>query len=285
MRITNKVLVKGYLGDLTRNLENMRKYQEQLSSGKEIRRPSDNPFRVARSMELHNGISVNERYKTNIDEGIGWLETTDKALGQIGDALQRVRELAVAGGNGAYGPQEKESIKKEMEQIKGQIVQIGNTAFDGRYIFGGDKTTEIPFDQTGKYNGSTEGLNREFTQGVILDIATRGDQFQQVFTCLDDLISKLGSGESTSSEIGKVTDVTNQVLNLRAEVGAKSNRLEAMSNKNDEETFNMTELLAKTEDIDVAAKVMEYKVMESIYTASLQTGAKILQPSILDFLR
>lgn len=285
MRITNKVLTKGYLSDLTRNLENMRKYQEQLSSGKEIRRPSDNPFKVARSMELHNGIAINDRYKTNIDEGIGWLETTDKALGQIGDVLQRIRELAVAGGNGAYSVDERETLKKEVEQLKGQIIQIGNTAFDGRYIFSGDKTTDIPFDDTGVYKGSSEGLNREFTQGVILDIGTKGSDFENIFKCLDNMITRLANNESTTADIGAVTDVSNNLLNLRAEVGAKATRLEAMLAKNDEETFNMTELLSKTEDIDVAEKVMEYKVMESIYTASLQTGAKILQPSILDFLR
>lgn len=73
-------------------------------------------------------------------------------------------------------------------------------------------------------------------------------------------------------------------LILRAEVGAKSNRLEAMSSKNEEETYNMTELLSKTQDIDIAEKYMEYSTMSSVYTASLKVGAQILQQSILDFL-
>jgi flagellar hook-associated protein 3 FlgL len=73
MRITNKVLVNGYLGDLNTNLQNMQKLQEQLSTGKEIRRPSDDPFKVARTMELTAGIAMNERYQENIDEGISCL--------------------------------------------------------------------------------------------------------------------------------------------------------------------------------------------------------------------
>lgn len=296
MRITNKVLVKGYLADLTSNLANMKKYQEQLSSGKEVRRPSDNPFKVARAMELKTSIEINDRYKTNIDEGIGWLNTTDSALGQLNDALQRVRELTVAGGNGSYGESERLAISKEVEQLKEAIVQIGNTAYDGRYIFGGDDTTTPPFRTVnGKaiYEGSSEGLMREFSQGVTLDISISGNRFSNepagqeggIFSVISGLIDDLGQSKTPASRIGELDKEIENVLKLRAEVGAKGNRLEAMQAKNSDETFNMTELLSKTSDIDVAQKVMEYKVMENIYTASLQTGAKILQPSLLDFLR
>lgn len=288
MRITNKVLVKGYLSDLNVNLQNMKKYQEQLSSGREIRRPSDDPFKVARAMELSTAISANERYKSNIDEGIGWLETTDKALGQINDALQRVRELTVQGSSDTYDAAQRKSIQKEIDQLKEQIVQIGNTAYDGRYIFGGDKTTNQPFANnsgTVTYTGSANGLVREFSQGVTMDVATTGDKLMNIFSVLTDISNDLGSDKSPGDHLVELDTEIDNILNLRAEVGSKSNRLNAMNDKNEEETYNMTELLSKTEDIDIAEKVMEYKVMESIYTASLQTGAKILQPSILDFLR
>ncbi|SKA86158.1 flagellar hook-associated protein 3 FlgL [Caloramator quimbayensis] len=290
MRITNKVLSKGYLDDLNRNIQNMRKYQEQLSSGHEVRRPSDDPFKVARTMELNSSIAANDRYKSNIEEGIGWLETTDKALGQINDALQRVRELTIqAGGN--YTKEQRQAIQKEIDQLKDHIREVGNTAYDGRYIFGGDKTTNPPFEADVAspsgitYKGSTNGLLREFSQGVAFTIDVPGNKFESVFNVLKDISDTLNAGDSPAGKLGDLDNEMDKILNLRAEVGAKSNRLDAMKSKNEEETFNMTELLSKTQDIDIAKKVMEYKVMESVYNASLQTGAKILQPSILDFLR
>ncbi|TDT50622.1 flagellar hook-associated protein FlgL [Fonticella tunisiensis] len=299
MRITNRVLVKSYLSDLTANLENMKKYQEQLSSGKEVRRPSDNPFKAARAMELTTSIAVNERYKANIDEGIGWLETTDVALGQMNDALQRIRELTVQGSNGTYDSTQRYSIQKEIEQLKESLAQIGNTFYDGRYIFGGDKTTEPPFkivDGKVIYQGSTNGLKKEFSQGVIMDIAINGNKFANdskiqpadedgVFKVISEIINDLANNKSPSDRLKELDEQIDNILKLRAEVGAKSNRLNAMKSKNEDEIFNMTELLSKTVDIDIAQKIMEYSVMESIYTASLQAGAKILQPSLLDFLR
>lgn len=298
MRITNKVLSKSYLNDLSRNMNNMKKYQEQLSSGKEIRRPSDNPFKVSRSMELNSSLRTNERYQTNIDEGLGWLQTVDSALGQFNDVLQRVKELTISGGDGAYDSTEKEAIKNELVQLKNQLVDIGNTTYDGRYIFNGDATTEIPFDADGNFikdlsGTGVNGLKKEFAPGVVLDIAVTGSELKNgsntdnVFTTIDDLIASLDGTITTpiTDFLSKVDSHIDNALKLRGEVGSKSNRLETIKNKNFDENFNMTELLSKTEDVDFAQKIMEYNVMESVYTASLQTSAKILQPSLVEFLR
>lgn len=398
MRITNKVLVRGYLNDLSTNLENMRKMQQQLSSGKEISRPSDDPFRVARTMELQTGIALNDRYQKNIDEGKGWLDTTETAIGQMGDVLNRIRDLTVQAGNATYNQDQRTPILMEVEQLKQQLMQIGNTAYDGRYIFGGDKTTNKPFEQNSDaivYNGSETGLIREFSQGVTFDVAIVGDKFKEAFTnkaislsvdgkkadgttpfggkgtlngyftgsteknftvlvdavnasgqvtnikystdginftniaasidsstgnsiikfpdysgltftldkstdntvgnsynfnlkpdnVVDNIIGLLKENKSPSGLLNELDEQMDNLLNLRAEVGSKTQRLDAMADKNTEETFNMTELLSKTSDIDVAEKTMQYKVMESVYNASLMTGAKIIQPSLLDFLR
>lgn len=296
MRITNKVLSKGYLSDLNRNLQNMQKLQEQLSSGKEIRRPSDDPFKVARSMELNTSLQANDRYQKNISEGIGWLETTDSALGQFGDVLQRIKELTIQGSNEPVGSTGRNAIKMEVEQLKDQLVEIGNTTFDGRYVFNGDETTQVPFGNGGAISFPTaNGLKKEFGPGIILDIGVTSRSLcndvidppgtDNVFVCVQNIIGDLAANNSPSDKLDKLTNHIDNVLRLRGEAGARYNRLETMSKKNDEENFNTTELLSKTEDIDFAQKIMEYSIMQSVYTASLQTGAKVLPPSLLDFLR
>ncbi|KRQ85988.1 Flagellar hook-associated protein 3 [Caloramator mitchellensis] len=297
MRITNKVLVRDFLGNLRVNLEEMKKYQDQLSSGHEVRKPSDDPFKVARTMELKASIAANERYKNNIQEASDWLNTADSALGQIGEALQTIREKTIQGGNGAYTQDERLAIAKHIQQLKEQIMEIGNTAYDGRYIFGGDKTNIPPFKNDNKkiiYVGSKEGLNKELSPGVIMDISVKGSDFANdpatnaeggIFETLSKIVDKLNNNDNPADLLGELDTHMNNILRIRAEVGAKQKRTEDMLSKNEDETFNMTQLLAKTYDIDIAKKVMEYKVMENIYTASLQTGAKILQPSLLDFLR
>lgn len=304
MRVTNKTLVNTFLSNLNRNLNNMSKYQDQLSSGKEIRRPSDDPYAVTRSMELHSAINRNDQYLRNIEDSIGWLDTTDTALGQITDSLQRIRELMISSTSGTKAQTDIDANRLEIEQRIQEIVQTGNTMFDGKYIFAGNKTTDAPFEfdtaaAPGKIDfasADTGQIVREISPNVVLDInITASRMMKDSATNLDlpetlyDIVENLKSGGDLSQVSGKLLgDITTHIDNLlscRGEVGAKANRMESAKYKNEEETFNMTEIMSKIEDIDLAEKVMEYKVMESVYNASLMTNSKILQPSLVDFLR
>ena len=118
MRITNKMLSNNFLRDMNNNLENMQTLQQQMTSGKEIRKPSDDPFKVSRAMQLNTNINANKQYNENIKDTNNWLNTTDTALGQAGDVLQRVRELLVSAGNAAYGSSEKTAIKDKSKNIR-----------------------------------------------------------------------------------------------------------------------------------------------------------------------
>jgi len=303
MRVTNSTLVRTFLDNVNRNLNAMRKYQDQLSSGKEIRRPSDDPFGTVRTMGLHKLIDRNDQYLSNIDGAISWLNTTDTALGQIGDSLMRIQELVTAAANGTNSDEELNAYREEILQKIEEIVQSGNTKFDDKYIFGGNITTgDPPFEldksTAGQLNfkGDSGVIKKEISPGVTIDINVTGTEILGVSESseypngLSETLNKIvkalegGETEELSKLIGDIKDHFNNVLNLRSRVGAKYNRMESVKYKNEEETFNMTEMLSKIEDIDLAEKVMEYAVMETVYMASLMTNAKILQPSLVDFL-
>lgn len=304
MRVTNQGMLNNYLNNLNRNLTKMTKYQDQLSSGKEIRRPSDDPFAVTRSMSLTTSINQNSQYLKNIEDSMGWTDMTDSALGDIGDILNRVRELTIQGANGTLSDTDQGAVQDEVEQLADQIAQIGNANYDGRYIFGGQDTTRSPFHvgENGlEYNGATqegnEMLVREISQNVTMEINIPGSWIMEgknaelsedLPSVLNNIVNAMQTGDTESlggDLLGQLDEHIDNILALRSEMGAKYNRLEAAKSKNGEETFNMTKLLSKTEDIDFPKKVMEYMNMQAVYMASLSTGSKILQPTLLDFLR
>ncbi|MEF9934244.1 MAG: flagellar hook-associated protein FlgL [Clostridium sp.] len=321
MRVTNRVMINNYLHNLSRNQQAMGKLQMQLSTGHKVSRPSDDPFVVTRTMELKSSIAANERYKQNIEEARGWTDTQEMALGQMNDVLHKVRELTVQASNdGALSDADKKAISTQLQQLKEQLVEIGNTSYDGRYVFSGQKTTEKPFEifndptnaanpNNGKvvYKGSNAGLDKELAPGVSLDIGIAGSELFKdkytsntpnpptppnpfvdnvgIFSTIDELINSIENGGDTSALLGKLDENIENITTIRGASGARQNRLEDMHAKNESETFNMTTLLSKTYDIDVAEKYMEAKVMESVFQASLNVGAMVMQPSILDFLR
>lgn len=299
MRITNKMLSDAFLSNLRTNLEQMKKYQDQLSSGKEFRRPSDDPFRVARSMSLYNMLSQNEQYKRNIENSIGWVDASEKALGQLTDTIQRVRELTLRGSNGSLADEDRYAVKAELEQLIKQTVQVLNANFDGRYIFGGYQTGEAPFEENDNLitysGGNSEEIKREIAQNVTISVNVAGnvilhgkDGDLDLAATLKNILEKVETGDSqylSNTALEELDDNLENILTIRADLGAKSKSLEIAKDKNEEEVYNLTELLSKNEDIDLAEKVMQYKTMEAVYFSTLQTGAKILQPSLLDFLR
>ncbi|SFU52064.1 flagellar hook-associated protein 3 FlgL [Clostridium sp. DSM 8431] len=188
-RITNRMISNNYLSNMKRNLFNLNTINNQLSTGKLINRPSDNPYKTARSMQLTTSINSNAQYKTNIEDASNWLDATDDALSSLTNVVQRVRELMVSSGNAAYGSDESKSIAKEISERVSEITQILNTNFDGRYIFGGTKTTSKPVEATSDLDRGTYSINFIDKDGKIIDTDST-DYKQNILT--EALSSKIG---------------------------------------------------------------------------------------------
>jgi flagellar hook-associated protein 3 FlgL len=305
MRITNSTLSNNFMRNLSRNLEQMQKYQNQLSAGKLVSKPSDDPMLISKIMDLRANIGGNEQYNSNISDSIGWVETQDGALNGATGILQRIRELVIYGANGSLSTSDRGAIKDEvMQNIEG-LKDVLNTNFDGRYIFGGQATKTPPFSITNEgellYKGDDINIKREIGKQVDVTLLTSGrgvvgesssnpsDQTNELGKLLKNILTDLGEGGENDKLSGEHLENLDKqlesVLSLRSRIGAINNRLEAAKSRNEAENLNLNTLLSEREDIDIAEKFMEYSVMSTVYQASLAVGSKILQPGLLDYLR
>ena len=312
MRVTNRMMGEDFLINLRRNLKNMQHVQYQLATGKEVSRPSDDPYRVTRALSLETSVMKNEQYLRNIEDSIGWVDTNDSALGALGDSLNRVRELMIRAANTGMSETDHKAIFAEMKQIGEGIGDIGNVNYDGRYIFGGQSTTEPPFPKDwidavtmdlplvnldGVYNGDDRPISREMLPGVNVRINVHGqdilgggedqNNLAQTMKTILEILSNPGDNDVMvlgGDLLGEIDGHIENVLDLRTQNGAVSNRLDTLKERNATENLGMKELLAKVEDIDFAEKIMQFAMMENVYRASLSAGSKILQPTLLDYL-
>lgn len=306
MRITQSTLTNNFLRNLSRNLEQMQSYHDKLTSGKEVSKPSDDPLLVAKIMDMTKNIKQNEQYNSNISDTLGWVETQDTALNDVTSTLNRVRELMIYGANGSLSETDRLAIKDEVEMQVEQIADVLNTNFDGRYIFAGQKTNDAPFEirdvtpeeeangLKGKildYNGDNKNISREISQGVEIELVTSGSQITQekeLGEFLNKVVTALNDGDTEALSGDLLADADkhiDNVIRVRSKVGAINNRLEASKERNESENLNLNRVLSEREDIDIAEKYMEYVTMATIYQASLSVGAKIMQPSLLDYMR
>lgn len=188
-------------------------------------------------------------------------------------------------------------MANEIEQLKAQMIQVGNTQYNGRYIFAGFKTTTQPFSEdNNSYNGDNGLIEFEVGAGgnkiavnvpgdKVFDVDLTGTS--QLLVMMDNLKSALDSGDhqAVSNLIVDVDKQMENVLAVRAEVGAKSNRIDLIQNRLQDDNYNFTALLSKSEDADLAQVITNLKMDENVYRASLAAGARIMQPSLIDFLR
>ncbi|QSZ27964.1 flagellar hook-associated protein FlgL [Aceticella autotrophica] len=296
MRVTNNMLVMNFMNDYNNNLETMQKDQNMLSTGKRINKPSDDPVAVANSLRIRMDMARNDAYTKNVDDAKSWLDLTDSALGQMGDLIQRTRELAVQGSNGTLTQADMQNIAEEIGQLKSQMIQVGNTQYNGRYIFAGFKTTTQPFtDTSNSYSGDSSAIQFEVgAGGSKIAVNVTGDKVfdvsggsSQLLDMMDKLKTALTAGDhlSVSNMLYNIDKEMENVLAIRADAGAKSNRIDLTKNRLQSDNYNFTTLLSKNEDADMAQVITNLQMDENVYRASLAAGAKIIQPSLIDFLR
>lgn len=301
MRVTNGMLTSTFMRDLNQNLKSLARYQQQLASGKRVSRPSDDPVAIVGSLRLRSDLADIEQYSKNVDHALSWLSITETALGQAGELVQRARDLAVQGANGTNPQSALDAIAEEVGQLLEQLVQVANTSQAGQYIFAGTETGAKPFafDTTAApytvvYRGNGDVKETEVGMGITLPYNVTGPEAffygngGSVFAALKQLYEHLRAGDTgaiSGQDIGDLEQALDHILSVRAEVGARVNRLEMTKARLEAAETNYTGLLSKVEDVDVAQAIMELKNQENVYRAALATGARIIQPTLADFLR
>lgn len=307
-RITQSMMNTQLIRNLSRNIARMEDQQNQLSTGRRINRPSDDPVGITFAMRYRSELSVNDQFLSNADAARSWLDYSDTMLAQVGDVFQRTRELVTQAANGSNPQQALDAIGKEIKELYDQVVGIGNSQFNGKYVFNGELTDVKPYDTTvgtdpltgeqvfnARLNDTDPNtIKFEIGASVMLGVNITGQQLfgtstdaDNAFKLFEDIFKAIQNGDhqSLSNQIGVIDSRMDKILELRSDIGAKTNRLDLAEGRLSDINTNLNTLKSKTEDADIAALITNIKMSENVYEASLSVGSKIIQPTLLDFLR
>jgi flagellar hook-associated protein 3 FlgL len=415
MRITNNMLISNMLSSMQNNLSRTSLFQNQLATGKKISKPSDDPIVASKSLKLRTDVAEIAQYKRNAEDATSWMGITENTISQMGEVLQRTRELTVQAANGTNTQDDMQKIQSEMEQLKKQLTQMANATYAGRHVFSGFKTDKPLMDDEGNFllnvanaekiqyeigigdnininvtagdlfnrgadavgntagfargngtvaipltivagtndtltltldgapvsatlpagtysdhfvlltaiqssintaAGGTDSVVASFSGGRLLltstttgatssvtalggnaladlgmttntsvagSTGTKGSMMQ----LFDDLLAGLSVGDNgaVGALLGDIDLEMGNLLRVRSGVGARMNRLELTTNRLDDDYVGFTKLMSQNEDVDMAEAIMNLKSEEAVYQASLSTGAKVIQPSLVDYIR
>lgn len=310
MRVVQNMLTSSLLRNLHSNLNNLNKYQNQLSTNSRILRISDDPIGAVSSIQIKNDIKKNEQYSKNISDAQSWLNETESNLYELNNILIRMKELANQSANGTFTKQQRDAIKEEVLQMRDQLLDIVNTKFAGKYIFGGYNTTSAPF----KINAGTVSYNSisDISAATPAEIDYENDQVRNfklspstsfgvsipgtkvvgcgsdnLFALFEGFVDALDTDVATPELVeyaSKFSKAQDDVLSLISDVGGRQKRLEHINTRYENEFINLAELDEKTVGIDQAEVITYFRMAENTYNTALQVGARIIQRSLVDFL-
>ncbi|WP_018754751.1 flagellar hook-associated protein FlgL [Paenibacillus terrigena] len=293
IRVTQGMMTNQLLRNITSNYNNMNKYQEHMSTGRKINKPSDDAVGITYALRYRSELAMNEQYQKNMDAAKSYVEHTDTVMGQINDLMQRASELTVRGVSGSNPQSALDAISAELGGLYDTLLTLGNDQMNGKYIFNGQMTDVEPY-QAGGESTDTQKINFQSAAGVLIPINVSGNEVfgegtdpDNMFTVIKSIQTAFKNGDQTTARglMSQLQGRFDKFLDVRSEVGARSNRIDLMDNRLKDLNTNLTELQSKTEDADMAETIIKLQTQESVYQASLSSGAKIIQPSLLDYLR
>ncbi len=279
----------------------MQDIQEKLSSGKHINRPSDDPSGTRKVLGLKTEELQIQQFLDSTETAKEQINFTSLALENIQEILTKVKELTIQASNDTLGQSEREIIAGELNELMESVLQFSNMDNNGRYVFSGTKTLIAPFsatrDSNGRissisYNGNNEELKYQIGPNMFIQINSPGGtlfQDNKTFSTLVSLRDKLEAStfDSTAflTERTNLETATDALSREITKFGARTNRLEITKSRLESSQTALKESISYTEDADIASLIMNLKQQENVLQSSLATGAKIIQPTLLDFLR
>ncbi|AIY16341.1 flagellar hook-associated protein 3 [Pimelobacter simplex] len=292
-RVTQRMLTEGSLGHLQQGLGRLARLQEQLSTGKVINRPSDNPTGTTAAMRMRGSMADQTQYSRNAQDGLGWLTQIDSALDSVTTTVRRARDLALQGANAsASGQVARDAIATEVEGLRKELLSRANTTYLDSPVFGGVTAGRTAYDASGNYVGTVGDVNRRIAEGVVVKVdldgpVVFGDGATSVFAELDALATALRAGDQAgiSNAITTLNTRMETVTAARTAAGTRYQRLEQADQAAGDAKISLEKQLSTVENADLAETTVALKLQEVAYQAALGATSRVLQPSLLDFLR
>lgn len=287
MRITQQVLRSRTLQNLQTNYTALAKAQEQVSSGKKLNRPSDDPALTRSAIRVRDSLNALSQHLRNIDTADRSTSAAETALSSAGDVMARVKELSLQAANGTVDAISRNAILAEVRQLGETLVALANTRNGDDYIFAGQMTRTQPYASlAAAYAGDTNAITSRISPGVSVQVNVIGSAaFGPALTAVNQLVTDLAGGNPPQqTTLQALDDGLDTMLAQRTSLGAMVNRLTSTRDFVETSVNATTKLLSDLEDADMADVISQVASLQATYQAALTVNSRILNRSLVDEL-
>jgi flagellar hook-associated protein 3 FlgL len=293
IRVTERSIATSVLAGLQNNIAKLGDTQNRLSSGKQLQRASDAPGDAVMDMQYRSDLTNLQQYSRNADDGNGWLGTADNALTSSVEQLSRAKEIVLSGmSSGSFGTADSRSaLANEVDNIRESVLGLANSTYLDRPVFGGTTNGSVAYQEDGTYVGDSGSVLRTVSANAKVRVDTPASEVfgtgnTQVFNLLAKVSADLrGDGTGLADDLTNLNTATTTMQAGLSSVGSRSNRLSQLQNYAESRVVDLTNQVSTVEDIDLPKTITELTLQQTAYQAALSATAKVVQPSLVDFLR
>ena len=292
MRVTDAASTYGSLAGLQSAAARLASLQAQLSSGRQITTPSDDPSGTARALQLRGQVKRNDQYAASARDAIGWMSAADSAYTQAVKLVQNAQSLTVQALNtGAGSSTSAAAIADQIDAIRSSLVDVANTTYNGRPVFGGTTAGGAAYDSTGTYVGDAGTVARAVGPQSTVTVNQTGPQVfgpagNDLFALLSDISTTLRTAPSSATpQLAALGTALSRISSAQAAEGATYQQVQDTQKVQASTGTALAAQLSDIEDIDLADMAIKVSTANVTYQAALQTTASVRQLSLLNFLR
>ena len=291
MRVTESMIYESTKNSLSSTLSALQTITEKVSSAKQLNRPSDNPADVRSSVGINDTMVQLDQFVRNIDNASSKVSAQDTALSSASDLIQRANELAIEGANGTLSPEQRQAIAAEAAQLTEAMAQDASAKVGSEYIFSGFHVDRAPYEVTGPgtvstYQGDHGVVIARVGSASTMQVNMAGDDvFGSALAALTQLQTDLTTGAVQPATITQIGQALDTIVQSRAIAGARANRLDEAKTSQQALITSNQALLSQLEDTDMPAAITEMTKRQTTYQATLAVTAKVMQTSLIDYLR
>jgi flagellar hook-associated protein 3 FlgL len=282
--------------NLTANLSRMAQLQEQLASGKSLNRPSDSPIQTVEAMQYRSEIRRNDQFQRNANDGLNWLGMADSTLTSMLSTAGRVRDLVLQGMNGSTDAVQRGNLAQEVIALRDGLIGQANTKYLDRPIFGGNAGGPLAYSLGGAFIGSADDvIERRVGPNQKVRVNLTGPEVfglngsgagGNLFQVVDQIAVDLQSNPvALAGDLAAFDNLLVTMQNQLGAVGARYNQVDSMKTRAEDQQLTMKNGLSEVENIDLPRTIVDLQLQEIAYKSALSATSRVIQPSLLDFLR
>ncbi|WP_433928768.1 flagellar hook-associated protein FlgL [Curtobacterium flaccumfaciens] len=290
-RVTTQMSMAAASARLQAGAARVAELTDQATTLRAIQKPSDDPVGTASSMQVRKEQAAAAQYSRNANDAAAWLATTDSALSSVYSVLNSVRDLTVQAANsGTMSDTNRDAFVTQFRSLKADLEARANTTYGTRSVFAGSSTAAAAYDPATGWATSGTDVSRRIGDGTTVRVDTAGTAVfgsgdDSVFAVIDSIVNDLQNGVNVNARINDVDGALGTVRGAQADVGIRQAAALTAQDSLKSAAVSLESRRADIEDVDLAKAVLDLQVQQTNYQAALAVTAKVLQPTLMDYLR